>query len=128
MRSIVFSMAFMSHRPAGAAKRSPEGAIIGRRHVQTPCMRMSMHAARTVASAGGCEGILALLVGACALLIAAECAYRGPVGHRRWQRRRQVLEISVAVNRLATDERQHRRDVLDCFARDREIVFGEDSE
>src|ERR1700716_1220882 len=90
--SIAFSMAFMSHCPARAAKRSPEGAVIGRR-VQSPCMRMSMHAAGTAASAGGCEGVLALLVGAGAFLIAAECAYRGPVRHRGRQWWGQVLEV-----------------------------------
>src|SRR5215470_10413750 len=127
MLSIVFSMAFMSHRPAGATKGSPEGAVVGRR-VQPPCMRMSMHAAGTAASAGGCVGVFALLVGAGTFLIAAESAYRGSVRHRGRQRRRQVLEVGVAVDRLATEERQHRSDVLDRLARDREIIVGENGE
>src|SRR5262245_27513750 len=123
----MLSMAFMSHRPAGAAKRAPEGAVVGRR-VQSPGMRMPMHAAGGAASAGGREGVPALLVGARTLLMSAEGADRGPVGHRRRQWRRQLLEVIVAIDRLAAEERQHRRDVLDRLAGDREIVVGENGE
>src|SRR4029077_1684404 len=114
----------MSHRPAGAAERTPEGAVVGRR-AQSPCMRVPMHAAGGAASAGRREGVLAPLVGASPLLIAAESAYRGPVGHRGRQWRRPILEVGVAVDSLAADERQHRCDVVDRLAGDREIVVGE---
>src|SRR5262245_46464581 len=108
----MLSIAFMSHRPAGAAKRAPEGAVVGRR-VQSPGMRMPVHAAGGAASAGGREGVFALPLGARTLLIAAEGADRGPVGHCGRQWRRQVLEVTVAIDRLAADERQQRGDVLD---------------
>src|SRR5882724_3956140 len=91
-------------------------------------MRMSVHSAGGVASARGREGVLALLVGGRTLLVAAESADRGPVRHRRRQRWRQVLEVSVAVDRLAADKREHRRDILDGLAGDREIVVGENGE
>src|SRR4051812_26973024 len=117
----MFSMAFMSHRPARAAKSTPEGAVVGR-HARPPCMCMSVHAAGGAASAGAREGVLALLVGGRTLLIATESADRGPVRHRGRQWRRQVLEVGVTVDRLAADDRQHRRNILDRLAGDRKIV------
>src|SRR5262249_28608960 len=106
-----------SHRPAGAAQRAPEGAVVGR-HVQSPCMRMAVHAAGGAASAGGREGVLTLLVDAGTVLVAAESAHRRPVRHRRRQCWRQVLVVAVAIDGLATEKRQYGRDVLDRLARD----------
>src|SRR5215468_6495952 len=91
-------------------------------------MRMSVHAAGGAAAAGSRKGVLALRVGTRSFLIAAEGANRRPVWHRRRQWRRQVPEIQIAMDRFAANERQHRGDVLDRLARDREIIVGEDGE
>src|SRR5882762_4281381 len=61
-------------------------------------------------------------------LIAAIVIDGRPVRHGRWQRRREIREVAGSVHRFASEQRQHRRDVLDLLFRHTEVVIRQHRE
>src|ERR1700744_2660341 len=106
-RAAIGSICFMSNRPTRAANGAPELLVVRRGGTRCPRVSVPMNATGGVASAGLRECVLALLARVGPFLISAEIAHWRPVGHRRRQRRRQLLELQVCVHRLAGGEGQH---------------------
>src|SRR5438309_372696 len=92
-------------------------------------MGVSVNVAGIVASTGqSSETMLAYGLLLSALLIAAVASDRRPVGHRRRQRRREMLEFPVTMHRLSIDDREDGRDVLNGVLGYNKIIVRQDRE
>src|ERR1700719_1320669 len=90
--------------PTRAAQSTPKRASVGNRHFVCPGsgVCVTVHVA-TIGATASRKRIFRLSFALRAFLVAPIGSHRRPTGHRRRKRRREILEIAVAMYRLAAE-------------------------